>query len=231
MFKMPRFCLYMYILITILGTTSKAQKHIELPDDIASLCPYTSFCNVTREPLNTLDSFKPCCGSCSCEKDCEKTNDCCTYEVGTNRHDEISVSSCIKAAVHGKDEPPGVVWFQMIDTCPNGHKCNINTIGAAGGLFPHSSVNDDLVYFNKACAECNSATELLPWRVGFVCSLASSVSHITDFTSSVANLFNGNIDGKDCILHFLAPTEVEKNDKGVLSRIYNHSRLSPRRYQ
>jgi len=210
---MAGFCFYIYILITILGTILTAREHIELPNDLASLCPYTSFCNVTREPLNTLVSFKPCCGSCSCEKDCEKTHDCCTYEMGTNGHDEISVSSCVKAAVHGKDEPPGVVWYQMIDTCPNGQTCSFNINDAVGGLFPHSSVNGDFVYFNTACGECNSVTELIPWRVGFVCSQASSVSHITDFTSSVANLFNGNIDRNECIVHFLPPTEVEKTTK------------------
>ena len=210
---MPRFLFHMYVNIVLLWTKSTAQQHIELPDDLASLCPYTRFCNVTREPSQTLESFKPCCGSCSCETGCEKTQDCCTYEIGTNRRDEISVSSCVTAAVYGKHEPPGVEWYQMIDTCPNGQTCRFNIIDLTGGLFPHSSANGDFVYFNKACAECNSATELIPWSVRFVRNQASSVSHMTEITSSVENLLNGQIDRDDCVLHFLPPTEVETKTK------------------
>ena len=210
---MPRFGLYMYVHIVLICTKSTAQQHIELPDDLAIFCPYTSFCNMTRKPLQTLESFKPCCGSCSCEKDCEKTHDCCTYEMGTNGHDEISMPFCVKAAVHGKHEPPGVVWYQMIDTCPNGQKCSFNINDAVGIPFPHSSVTDDFVYFNKACGECNNASELIPWRVRFVCSQASSVNHMTEITSSVEHLLNGKLNREDCVLHFLPPIEVEKNTK------------------
>jgi len=58
----------------------------------------------------------------------------------------------------------------MVDTCPSGQKCNTLEIDKKDGLFPHSYLNDGRIYLNRECGVCNSATKIIPWRVGFVCS-------------------------------------------------------------
>ena len=208
--------LYVFVsfLTTLLWTTSKGQEEFEFPDDLESLCPYTRFCKATQGHSRKLESFTPCCRSCSCEIDCSKKQDCCTHEMETDIQDTKGATACVKAAVYlGQVEAPGVLWYQMVNTCPSGQICTTQTISAIGGLFPYYSLNDGLIYMNKVCAECNSATELLPWRVGFVCSQASTVSHITYFTSSVENLLNDRNNERDCVLHFFPPTDVDMTSK------------------
>jgi len=193
-----------------LGVTSNALSDIKLPEGLSSLCPYTSFCNVTGDRTGIPNSLKPCCGSCSCGLDCGKTHDCCTDDLDTYRLDEKGMSSCIKAAIHGGDtDPPGVVWYHMIDACPSGQKCNTTNISATDGFFPHTSLDDGFIYFNSACGECNGATKLLPWRVGIVWLQINMISLVVDFALGVENLLHNQIETGDCFLHFIPPTEVE----------------------
>jgi len=186
------------------------QDQFVLPDDLKDLCPYTSFCNVTSQRSRADRSFRPCCGGCSCDSECGKTRNCCTYEMDTYRLDEKDSSSCRKAAInHGPNYPQDIVSYRMIDTCPNGDKCYTDEANSSHIMFPHSSLNDGLIYINKACCECHNTKGLLPWSIGYVCSMQNLIGHITDLTSGVNNLIYSNYQDQSCTVHYIPPTVVD----------------------
>jgi len=198
----------------LLSGNNNAQVRPVLPDDLTTLCPYTNFCNVPSQHSRPVSSFRPCCGSCSCDLECGRTRNCCTYEMDTYRLEEKEVSSCVKAVVHeGPIDPNGVMWYHMTDTCPSGSKCYPVEANEAPLMLPFSSLNDGLIYINKACAECNNATVLVPWRVGFVCSTMNQVGLITDLTTSVNNRMYSNYQDKSCTVHYIPPIEVDVTSK------------------
>jgi len=186
------------------------QKEMIFPDDLSDLCPYTNFCNSSKGQFQVPESLSPCCRSCSCKNDCGLKHNCCTYEMDKYRLDERNVTSCNGAFVyHGRVVPPGVVWYHMYDTCPSGESCRTDGEHTSYGLFPHSSLTDGSIYFNRKCGECNNATNLLQWRVGYLCKQQSSFGLIPDFSSSVDNLLNGRTADKECFLRFIPPEEVK----------------------
>ena len=190
--------------------TTMGQKEMLFPDNLSDLCPFTNFCNSSKGQLQVPESLRPCCRSCSCEDDCGLKHNCCTYEMDKYRLDERNVTSCIGAVVyHGRVVPPGVVWYHMYDTCPSGESCHTDDEHTSDGLYPHSSLTDGSIYLNRKCGECNNVTDLLHWRVGFVCKQQSSFGLISDFSSSVDNLLNGQTADKECFLRFIPPEEVK----------------------
>jgi len=205
--------LFTFVIMLLPGNI-KAQVRPVLPDDLTTLCPYTNFCNVTSQHSRPVSSFTPCCGSCSCDSECGKTRNCCTYEIDTYRLDEKKVSSCMMAAFHhGPGYPHGAIWYHMIDTCPSGDKCYTENADIAHLMLPHTSLNNGLVYINKACGECNNATELLQWRIGFACRMMNEVGLITDLTSSINTLIYSNYQVQSCTVHYIPPIEVDVTSK------------------
>jgi len=208
-----KFDIFTFVIMLFPGNI-KAQVRPVLPDDLTTLCPYTSFCNVTSQRSRADRSFKPCCGSCSCELECGKTRNCCTYEMDTYRLEEKEVSTCMMAAFHyGPNYPHGVSWYHMIDTCPSGIKCDTDESDKAQLMLPYSTINDGLIYINKDCGKCNNATGLLPWHIGFVCSTINQVGLITDLTTSINNLIYSNYQDQSCIVHYIPPIDVEVTSK------------------
>jgi len=196
-------------IITVLHGNIKTRQ-FNLPDDLVTLCPDTKFCNASGNHVTVANFSRPCCGACSCHADCGLERSCCTYEMDTYRLDEKKVSSCVKAVVYtGRNEPLGVNWYHMIDTCPNGSTCNTSATDGSNHLFPYYCVKDKNIYFNKECGVCNNATDLIPWQVVFVCNLGHSVGHISDFTVSVNNLLDGEYYDESCSLHFIPPTKID----------------------
>ena len=186
------------------------QDQFVLPAHLEDLCPYTNFCNETSQRSRADRSFRPCCGGCSCDSECGKTRNCCTYEMDTYRLDEKGSSSCRKAAIdHRPNYPQDIVSYRMIDTCPNGDKCYTDEANSSHMMFPHSSLNDGLIYINKACFECHNTTGMLPWSIGYVCSMQNLIGHITDLTTGVNNLIYNNYQEQSCTVHYIPPTLVD----------------------
>ena len=201
---------FVCFLIGPLMIKTAAQKEMLFLEDLSTLCPYTTFCNSSEEQFQIPETHKPCCRSCSCEEDCGLKHNCCTYNMDKYRLDERNVTSCIAASVYrGQVAPPGVAWYHMHDTCPGGEPCRTDGEHTSDGLFPCSSLKDGSIYFNSNCGECNNATDLLPWRVGFVCRQQSSLGLIADISSSVDNLLKGWTADNECLIRFIPPDEVK----------------------
>jgi len=187
----------------------KTLSNFELPSDIQDLCPYTRFCNLTDNIQPVPDGATPCCEHCSCDIDCGKTRNCCTYEMDLYRLDEKNVSSCIQPAVN----PRGMViqdfnWYHMIDKCMNGSLCyNHRSESTTNGMFPHSDPGDGSIYINKACAKCNNVTDLLSWQFSFACRGGMEKTH--SISVGVEHVLSANKEDIGCDLLYLPPASVD----------------------
>ena len=192
-----------YFLIVLLLASTKANGTLLFPNDLEELCPYTNFCNATKALSNISKSIIPCCRPCSCDKDCSRTRNCCTYEMDTYSRDTNNVS-CVKATVHRIPfDPPGTAWYYMVDTCPDGRSCYNLSNNVTKGIYPHSSSAKGLIYLNKECGHCNNDFDLIPWVPGFVCKPEFSDVHLITLSSRVENLMTDQFDDKNCFYRFL----------------------------
>ena len=203
----------LYFLIMLICQSTKANGTLLFPNDLEELCPYTNFCNATRALSNISKSIIPCCRPCSCDEDCGRTRNCCTYDMDTYNRDTNNVS-CVKATVHETPyDPPGTMWYYMVDTCLDGRSCNNVGNNATNGLYPHSSAAKGSVYFNKDCAHCNNDFDLIPWQAGFVCKQDITDKHLVALLARVDNLLNGQSDDGNCFYRFLPGANIATTTK------------------
>jgi len=202
-----------HFLILLLLVSTKANATMLFPKDLKDLCPYTNFCNATRALSNISKSIIPCCRPCSCDEDCGRTRNCCTYDMDTYNRDTNNVS-CVKATVHQIPfDPPGTAWYYMVDTCPDGRSCyNLNN-NITMGIYPHSSSAKGLIYLNKECGHCNNDFALIAWYAGFVCKKDVSDVHLVALSSRVEHLINGHMADRKCFYRFLPEKNIDTSSE------------------
>jgi len=201
-----------HFLIVLLLASTKANG-ILFPKDLEELCPYTNYCNATKAISNISKSIIPCCRPCSCDEDCGRTRNCCTYEMDTYNRDTNNVS-CVKATVHQISyDPPGTAWYYMVDNCPDGRSCYDFGNNITMGIYPHSSSAKGLIYLNKECGHCNNDFALIAWNAAFVCKQDVSDVHLVALSSRVEHLINGQMADRNCFYRFLPAKNIDTSSE------------------
>jgi len=131
---------------------------------VQDFCPNSIQCpkHFSFDVANVISTDEDCCGHCSCEPDCGRTQSCCLEE-----ENEEYVHTFGKACVQPFVGDPSQYFFSnysgvmMVTRCKDiGEQCSTKD----GQLYvnPVSSLHE--VYVNENCASCNHVNKFTVWK-------------------------------------------------------------------
>ena len=162
-----------------------------------SLCPYADYCssNATNEIIPGLaDRVVPCCGECSCSKDCWKRGNCCPDKGRVSMKEpietcETTLRSAGNTIFNEKHKPR----YFVIKDCPDtldatAIKCRGELKSSLDDIIWVTDKHTNTIFNNKYCAICHGVEDYSPWDIETNClevidgqhSLSSVVTQIID---------------------------------------------------
>ena len=183
-------------------------ENITFPADIQLLCPYTQFCDLDAkyqlpaQEKHGTEKFKPCCDSCSCSADCGLKRKCCKNEFDLYKLDEILGTICKQ--LNTRAEPfRDDAHYYMVDKCPGKQdSCRFQNVSDWRSYSPVYSHSNEMIYYNKYCAQCHNQSDLVEFITCVACSNFDS-----PFSSILKNVVEAGND--ECYLQFLVPSEID----------------------
>ena len=204
---LPFILLAVSVMVNIHKSTTLS-ANFSFPADIQLWCPYTEFCDLKTKHLfpsqgkNNGNKLKPCCDSCSCSADCGLKRKCCKDEFDLYKIDETLGTICKQFNTRAESSREDIYYY-MVDKCPGKQDtCRFKNLENRFNYLPVYSHFNEMIYYNKYCAECHNQTDLVEFIPSLVCpNLYGPLSTI------LQNVLNkGN---EECYLQFLVPSGVD----------------------
>ncbi|XP_060553546.1 uncharacterized protein LOC132714657 [Ruditapes philippinarum] len=157
----------------------------DIPEDLYKLCPYSNVCNRTASRILEKNTGRtPCCSSCSCSEDCGLQLNCCFDHLDRYNLIESGRVACLNPK--GEAEENATVYsndfgYYMVQQCETATppfaeaaQCRLKDEFGNSLLSPVSSLETNMIYINKACAECNKldTSKLQQWNYLYISSFA-----------------------------------------------------------
>jgi hypothetical protein len=137
-----------------------------IPEIVYELCPYAHICNKPASRVLSGENLVSCCSSCSCDKDCGLSLDCCFEDLDQYKLEARGKVACVDAVVRVNNYVQTDVMkngylivqscnFDKVDTDIR-RQCNYTDSHGKSTFAPVSYFDKSVIFINKECAMCNS---------------------------------------------------------------------------